>query len=101
MCHRIILKKALPQQTFLSKKTLKNKSCRQILFTDSIVNLRKKLIIIEHAWEHPQAITCMDKPADAQENRKINDVNVKLVTALVFHKKVEKLNFDEEHLSSN
>ena len=41
---------------------------RQILSTKSIVNLKNiKLIAIEHACEHHQSITCMNKLADAQK----------------------------------
>ena len=69
---------------------------------NSILNLKKiKLIAIEHACEHPQSITCMDKLADAQKNQNFNDFNVQLASARVFENKWEMLNFDEEHLLSN
>ena len=57
-----------------------------------MVNLKnKKLIAIEHACDHPQSITCMDKLADAQKNYNFNDFKVQLASARVFENKWEML----------
>ena len=70
--------------------------------SDSNVNPKNiTLIIIEHACEHPQSITCMDKLSDAQKNQNFNVFNVYLASAGVFHKKWEISNFDEEQPLSN
>ena len=51
----------------------------QVLFNNSIVNLKKeKLISIEHVCEHPQSKTCMMRRAEAQKN---NEFEIELVTA--------------------
>ena len=70
--------------------------------TNSIVNLKNnESIAIEHACEHPQSITCIDKLADAQKNQNVKDFNVQLASARVFENKWIMLNFDEDHLLSN
>ena len=79
---------------FMKKKNLLNvifcrkKYCRQVLFTDSILNLKhNNLITIEHGNEQPQSITWIHKLADTPKNQIFHYFKVELATARVFHKK--------------